>query len=38
MFPKHNAEMPEIRFEGFLTAWKNKPLSECFDERMEMHA
>ena len=35
MFPKHNAEMPEIRFEGFLTAWKNKPLSECFDERME---
>lgn len=35
MFPKHNEEMPEIRFEGFLTAWKNKPLSECFDERME---
>ena len=35
MFPKHNEEMPEIRFEGFLTAWKNKPLGECFDERME---
>lgn len=35
MFPRNCAEVPEIRFAGFSSAWESRALGECFDERLE---
>lgn len=31
MFPKENADVPEIRFKGFTEKWEKKTLDEVFD-------
>jgi len=37
-FPKKGANVPEIRFEGFVGAWETACLGECFTERVERSA
>lgn len=35
MFPGNDEETPEVRFTGFVSAWENRSLGSCFDERLE---
>lgn len=35
MFPKNSSNVPEIRFKGFVDAWEQRKLGECFVERKE---
>lgn len=35
MFPGNGEETPEVRFTGFSSAWENRLLGSCFDERLE---
>lgn len=38
MFPRNGSNVPELRFPGFIGAWEQRELGDCFDERTERSA